>query len=204
MSALEFAHLYPVGVNPCTLEKNAYSKARATWLCPGCAAPKPGVGPVDLQIQEERPDDEPLAPVSGCGVMLARRDFLQTLGKEQIQADLMLGEVTGPSGKAMSDWSTVRGHRRLIVRGSEHVSYRRCELCGRHVYFAMGERYLFPSPRAGVGIFESDLYGLLIAANVVVPAATSIRWPKLGVEMLKVLDRPKDSLDGLRDETAAT
>jgi hypothetical protein len=196
MSNTEFVHLHPTGMNPCTLVKSAYAAAIETWLCTGCGAPKPSVGAVDVQIQEERPADAPIAFVNGCGVVLARRDFLLLLGTARVQADLLLGEVSGPSGKVMPDWATVRGRRRAIIRGSKNVSYRRCESCGRHVYFAMGSRYLFPAPVDGASIYESDLYGLLVAPNVLEGISLS-SWPMLGIESLKVLPRPKDSLGEL-------
>lgn len=196
MSTADFDHLHPTGMNPCALEKSAYAEAVETWLCTGCGAPKPSVGAVDVQIQEERPADEPITFVNGCGVVLARRDFLRLLGTSRVEADLLLGKVSGPSGKVISDWVTVRGRQRVIVRGSSNVSYRRCESCGRHVYFAMGARYLFPAPAGSVSIYESDLYGLVVASSVLEGISLS-NWPKLGVESLKVLPRPKDSLGEL-------
>ena len=196
MSTSEFVHLYPTGMSPCTLEKSAYAEAIETWLCTGCGTPKPSIGRIDVQIQESQPDDVPLTFVNGCGVVIARRDFVAVLGSERVQADLMLGTVRGPSGKAMSDWVTARGRRRLIVRGSKNVSYRRCGSCGRHVYFAMGVRYLFPAPTVGVSIHESDLYGLVVTPDVL-DGVSLARWPKLGVEKLMVLSRSKDSLGDL-------
>jgi hypothetical protein len=196
MSTTDFVHLHPTGMNVCTLEKSAYAEALETWLCTGCGAPKPSVGAVDVQIQEERPANEPITFVNGCGIVLVRRDFLQLLGAAHVKADLLLGEVSGPSGKGISDWVTVRGRQRVIVRGSSNVSYRCCESCGRHVYFAMGARYLFPAPTGSVSIYESDLYGLVVASSVLEGISLS-NWPKVGVESLKVLPKPKDSLGEL-------
>lgn len=195
MNTLEFIHLHPTGLNCCSMDKVARAEAARTWLCKGCGTPKPGVCAVDLQIQEVRPDPAPLTFVSGCGIALARRDFLEALGSERVQTDLMLGTVTGPSGEVIPDWLTVRGRRRLIVRGSKHVSYRRCEFCGRHVYFAMGTRYLFPAPDLAASIFESDL-SLVVIPDVLKEVSLG-RWPKLGIERLKVLHKPKDSLGDL-------
>ena len=196
MITSEFIHLHPTGMSPCTLEKSTYAEAVEAWLCTGCGAPKPLIGPIDVQIQEDCPSDVPLTFVNGCGVVIARHDFVAALGAGRVQADLMLGTVRGPSGKEMSDWVTIRGRRQLIVRGSKNVSYRRCESCGRHVYFAMGGRYLFPTPVAGVFIHESDLYGLVVTPDVL-EGMSLTRWPKLGVEKLRVLSQPKDSLGDL-------
>jgi len=197
MSTSEFIHLHPTGMSPCTLDKSALAQAKETWLCSGCGAPKPSVGSVDVQIQEDRPEDVPLTFVNGCGVILARRDFVDALGQAYVQANLLLGSVTGPAGETMTDWLTVRARHRVIVRGSKNVSHRCCDVCGRHVYFAMGGRYLFPAPPAEASICETDLYGLLVIPDVFDSVALA-RWPKLGMEKLRVLAQPKDSLGELR------
>lgn len=196
MSTANFVHLHPTGMSPCTLEKRAYAEAVETWLCTGCGAPKSAVGAIDVQIEEEQPANEPITFVNGCGVVLARSDFLQLLGEARVQADLLLGKVSASSGKVISNWVTVRGRHRVIVRGSKNVSYRCCESCGRHVYFAMGARYLSPSPAGKASIYESDLYGLVVASSVL--EGVSFRnWSKLGIENLKVLPKPKDALGDL-------
>lgn len=183
-------------MNPCTLEKSAYARAIGTWLCISCGAPKPSVGSVDVQIQEQCPVDLPITFVNGCGVVLVHRDFLAMLGTDRVRADLLLGAVAGPSGDVTRQWVTIRGRRRVIVRGSENVSYRRCELCGRQVYFAMGARYLYPAPPSGRSIYESDLYGLVVESDVLDGVSLS-GWPMLGVESLQVVPNPKDSLGEL-------
>jgi hypothetical protein len=195
MSILTFAHLYPTGMSPCTLQKEAYAEALNTWLCGDCGAPKPTVGAISVQIQEEEPHDSTLTFISGCGVLLARSAFLKMLGQERVQADLMLGAVNGPSGKISTHWVTVRGRRRLIVRGSKNVSYRRCGACGRHVYFAMGTHYLYPEPTAGVSIHESDL-SLVVTSNILKGISLD-RWSKVGIDNLAVLPKPKDGLGDL-------
>lgn len=196
MITSEFIHLHPTGMSPCTLDKSALAQAKETWLCSGCGAPKPSVGSIDVQIQEDRPEDVPLTFVNGCGVILARRELVDALGLANVQANLLLGSVTGPTGEKVTDWLSIRARHRVIVRGSKNVSYRCCDVCGRHVYFAMGGRYLFPAPPADASICETDLYGLLVTPEVVDSVALA-RWPKLGVEKLRVLAKPKDSLGEL-------
>jgi hypothetical protein len=183
-------------MSPCTLQKSAYAEAIKTWLCASCGAPKPSIGAIDVQIQESRPTGEPLTFVNGCSVVVGRRDFVVAVGRNYVLTDLMLGKVINASGEVVPDWVTVRGRRRLIVRGSKNVSYRRCESCGRHVYFAMGDRYLFPAPKRGVTIYESDLYGLVIPTDAINGVSLD-RWPQLGIEKLQVLPSSKDSLGEL-------
>jgi hypothetical protein len=183
-------------MNPCTLEKGSLALARESWLFPKCGAPKPWVGSVDVHIQGDRPGDAPLTFVNGCGVILAHRDLIAALKQAYAQADLLLGSVKDSAGQAITDWLSVRSRHRVIVRGSKNVSHRRCDECGRHVYFAMGGRYLYPAPPAEASISETDLYGLLVTPNVLDGVVLS-RWSKLGVEKLRVAAQPKDSLGEL-------
>lgn len=119
-----------------------------------------------------------------------------SLSKDAVQRDLYLGNVFGPNGNVLDDWVTFRGRHRVIVRGSKNVSYRKCNVCGRHVYFAMGSRYLFPQPTSDASIQESDLFGLVVTPQVMARVTVS-RWPNLGVEELKVAENPKDALPEL-------
>jgi hypothetical protein len=199
MSEEHFYHLHSTGIEPCSMTKDAYERARATWLCPGCAAPKPGTAAVDVHIQEKAPSEKPLSFANGCGVPLANREFLLSLGTDVVQRDLYLGKVFGPRGNVLDDWVTFRGRRRVIVRGSKNVSHRQCNVCARHVYFAMGSRYLFPPPGSDASIHESDLFGLVVTPELAARVTVN-RWPKLGVEELKVVEKPKDALPELVSE----
>jgi hypothetical protein len=109
---MEFTHLHPLGMNPCTLDKDAYEMAARTWLCQGCGSVKPSVGSIDVHIQEKRPGDAPLTFVTGCLVIVAHRDLLDMLRPDHVQSDLMLGAVRNTTGKVLPDWATVRGRRR--------------------------------------------------------------------------------------------
>lgn len=196
MKTQEFFHLYPTGMHPCTPDKRTHAAAIKSWLCPGCGAPKSSVDTaIDIQIQESIPKDAPITFVSGCGLVLARSDFLEQLGETHVRTDLLLGKVSDPAGFVLPDWITLRARHRVIIRGSKNVSHRRCDICGRQVYFAMGAPYLFPAP-VGAFIYESDLYGLLIHPDLFSEKIRK-RWPDLGVEVLKVAAEAKDSLGEL-------
>lgn len=183
-------------MDPCSLTKEAYAKAQHTWLCTGCCAPMPGIGALDVQL-EDSPHDGPLNFVNGCGVPIALRSFLDAIGDEADRRELMLGRVHGPDGKRLDDWVTVRGRHGLIIRGSKNVSHRQCSNCGRHVYFAMGKRYLFPEPPKDVEIFESDLFGLVLSERLFSLIDLS-KWKSISVDELPVLKEPKDSLGDLQ------
>ena len=128
-------------------------------------------------------------------IILAHRDLLGMLRSDHVQSDLMLGEVRNTAGKVLPDWATVRARRRLIVRGSEDVSHRRCQICNRYFYSVGGEKYLFPAPASDAFIFESDI-GLVVRPETVNKRDLE-GWPKLGVDDLKVLPAPRDGLGDL-------
>ncbi len=190
-----YIHLQSKTMSPCSLIKEAYIEATNTWLCTACIRPKPEVTSVDVRIQESAPEG-PLNFVGDCGLPLVRMSVLSALGEERIKRDLYLGCVFGPDGSRLDDWATFRGKRRVIIRGSKHVSYRVCPDCGRDVYFAMGTRYLYPLPSRDVEIFESHLFGLVLSESV----AATMGMAQLGKvtrERLKVLCQPHDDLPPL-------
>ena len=169
-----FVCLQSTTMNPCFLAEDAYAEAKRSWLCSGCCSPKPGFGAVDARLQEA-PKDKPLNFVMGCGLPVAYGKFLDRLGESLVERDLSLGQVFGPDGTRLEDWVTFRGRRRLIIRGSREVSYRRCTECGRDVYFAMGKRYLYPNPPQDVALFESDLFGLVLPEEIFLRVAIEER-----------------------------
>jgi hypothetical protein len=193
MSARAFYHFYPQGLNPCTLERDASGNDSPEWLCPGCNAPRPGVTSVDVQIQERRPGSGPLACLIAGGILLARRDWLEMLGLGRTKEDLFLGSVRGDGGRILRDWSTVRARHSVIVRGSKNAGYRKCDVCGRIVYFAMGVKYLCPAPAEDAYVFESYACSLVIDAKVV-DRSTLEPSRKLGINKLAVLSTPQDGL----------
>lgn len=185
-------HLQAATLDPCSLTREAYERARETWLCSGCGAPRPGVTSVDVRLQE-LPRKDLLTFVSGCGVPIARRHLLQELAGEALETDLWLGRVLGADDEEQTEWVTFRGRHPLIVRGSRNVSHRVCGECGRNVYFAMGSRYLCPPPPGGIKVFETDLLGLAVFGQVI----TRRPWPSIALETLPIREH---AADGLPDE----
>jgi len=173
-----------------SLTKDSYAQARSTWLCTGCGVPKPDICALDVHLQE-KPIDKPLSFV--CGVPLIYKPFLERFPSNIVQRDLYLGRVFGPGGEQFDDWLTFRGRKRVIVRGSENVSVRKCEQCHRDVYFAMGDEYLYPEPSQEVRIFESDKFGVVVPQELYSQLDVG-KWPKLRIDRLPVLDESKDGL----------
>lgn len=177
------------------MSNDAAEIAKRTWLCSGCNHPKPGQAAIDVTLQAPGPQDAPLNFVYGFGIPIATMPFLESFG-DSVVRDLHLGRVFLENGKRLSDWVTFRGKSQLIIRGVKNVSHRVCGECGRNVYFAMGSRYLFPTPAKEHELFESDLSGLVVSATMFDRVAMN-KWPKLVFDKLPVLPAPKDALPEL-------
>ena len=190
-----FYHIYSATMDGCDLTKEADADARRSWLCTGCNSPKPGVGAIDVRISA-LPGKEPLNAVVGWGVPMASKAFLDAIESDLVQRELYLGRVYGPDGTERTEWATFRGKHRLIVRGIKHAGVRRCNECGRDVYFAMDKKYLYPSPPPGVSLFESHMCGLVLTEDVFFRTGIE-KWSGLWVDKLSVADVPSDSLGDL-------
>ena len=190
-----FVALESLTMHPCELTSDAYAEANRTWCCQGCSSPKPGVEIVEARLVEE-PRDPPLNAVAACFLPIAYRPFLERFPRDIVARDLHTGPVYGPDGRLLRDWVTFRGRKRVFVRGSKHATARKCPECGRDIYFAMGKKYLSPSPPDDTTLFESDGCGLVLAFEVFRTLDLG-KWKKLEVCKLKILDPPPDGLGEL-------
>lgn len=193
LKSLDWIHLATLTKSPCSLSQAAYTEAKTSWLC--CCAPKPGIQAIDARIRGERPADKPLNGIFNCGLGLIHDSLLRQLDEELVARDLFLGRVIGETGRTLPDWFTFRGKHRLIIRGSKDVSHRQCPRCGHAVYFATGQRYLFPQPPADVRLFGSDSWGIVMRGEDFRSVSVDdTSWKRLHVEKLKVLSEPLDGL----------
>jgi hypothetical protein len=149
---------------------------------------------IDAIIQDSEPDNTPLNFISGCGLGLLRRDFIDALGWNFVMRDLYLGQVFGPEG-LLPQWATFIGRRKIIVRGSRNVTFRHCSTCGRPMYFATGTKYLSPKPQEEVAIFDGG-NGSLVVSEEIGQSIAPKAWRKLSRTQLTILQHP---LDGLRE-----
>ncbi|MBP1151324.1 hypothetical protein [Methylocaldum sp. RMAD-M] len=191
-----FYRLSSTTTESCDITKADYEEARKTWLCLACCSPKPGVREIDVYL-DLYPEDIPLNFINGCGLGIAQKAFLCSLGEDEAQRDLYLGQVYGPDGTRLDKYVSYHSYPQIIVRGNQHVACRRCTECGRTVYFAMGKQYLYPLPPQGKSIYYKGNGGLVVTEELFQRIDVS-RWKKLATEALPVLDEP---LDGLGDLT---
>lgn len=185
--------LYELGtmtMDPCSMAKDAYAIARETWLCTGCARPKPGTDSVDVKLQRP-PKDIPMNFVYGVSVGIVRTDFLDFLGEDAVQHDLLLGSVFDSNGERISRFATFRGRTRLAIRGDARSQYRRCDICGRHVYSPIGKPYVLSKAPRDVMIYESQLQGFIVR-EITMRRVNSKSWRELSIQKLSILDVPID------------
>ena len=127
---------------------------------------------------------------------VAYKPFLDRLPADAVKTDLFLGPIYGPNGKLLQDWVTYRGRKRLIIRGNMNVTCRKCPECYRDLYFAMGDKYLYPAPRGDAVLYESDRCGLIVRLELFETLDLG-KWRKISIHRLKVLDEPNDGLGEL-------
>jgi len=181
---------------PCFLTKEATSIANSTWRCAGCSAPKPYVTSIDVQL-ETTPKGKPLNFVFGDAVTVAYKPFLMRFTERLVERDLYLGRVYGPKGNLITDWVTIRGRKRLIIRGTKEAGFRRCDQCGQDVYSALDHTYLYPQPPNDIVIFERAGGGGLIVPEEMFSVLDISEWHQLYIDELQVMDPPPDGLGEL-------
>jgi hypothetical protein len=185
--------LYELGsstMDPCSITHAAYDAARATWLCSGCATPKPGIGAIDVHLQQP-PKNIAMNSVYGVSIGIIRRDFLNNFPEEAVAKDLFLGNVFDAQGREVPGFATFRGHIRLVIRGDARSSYRRCDVCGRHVYSPMGKYYILSGAPGDAVIYESQIQGLIVREDIA-ERVKQKQWKELGVRKLPVVETAQD------------
>jgi hypothetical protein len=191
--AMTYYHLASATMSPSSPTAEAYAQARRSWLCEGCALPRPGTGAIDVHLDAD-PEDVPLSFVSGIGVGIVRRDLLEALGHEAVAGGLWLGEVFGPDGVRAPKYASFRGKRMVIIRGKAGSSHRLCGSCGRHLYFPLGKRHLVGPVAAPFDIAESQ-FNQLVVSERVHAGVSGKRWRKLTIDRLPVVDGASDGQD---------
>lgn len=190
-------HIYPENPEPVSLAKWSRPAARAAWLCGGCGSPTRNVNDFTVYVQNH-PEDV-MSFISGTSIQVARRSFLSVLGEERVGRDLYMGRVCASTGGVLEDWVTIGGRRRVAIRGTDEAAVRICDQCGCTLYYATGDRYLYPDPPRDVEVLEACLYGLVVRE----PVAVCMRVPEargLVIERMRVAAMPADGLGEIAGE----
>jgi hypothetical protein len=185
-----FYELRPINIDPCSITKEAYNAARRTWLCTGCASPKPGIGAIDVTLQAP-PQVVPLNFVFGVSVGIIQRDFLARLGIDPGSERLALGKVFDRHQQVLDNFLTFHGAIRPIIRGDTRSRYRRCDVCGRRIYSPMGKQYLLGEKLLPGQIYESNLNDLIVRGELL-DRIKHVKSLDLAVLELPIFDSPED------------
>lgn len=210
---LQYVHLSNGGLDGCTADRHWRESVAisAPWFCAACVSVRGDQpGPIDVYIQERRPPGSPVQSVLACGLLVVSKRVIDLFPQPVVDRDLWLGAVVGPAGR-FDNWLSVRSRRRVFVRGEARVARpplrttarfdaslagsRRCETCGRDVYYGVGKRYIYPSPSTDAHLFESHR-GLVVhptLSNLV----ESLAAKHLKREMLDVAPAPRDGFGEL-------
>jgi hypothetical protein len=187
-------HIYSAALNPCAAPAESDSRATTPAFCAECRWPHQRLEGIDVTVAA-RPTGAPLNCFFAPWLGLAHRRFFEQLGAGVVAAHLHLGRVFDRHSRLIDDWVTYRGKHLLVVRGMDHVGSRTCQTCGRNLYFATGQRYLHPTPPADIPLFQSDLLGLIMPAELLEQVALTRGMRRnVRIEKLPVLNSPPDGL----------
>jgi hypothetical protein len=155
-----YYHIYPASKSPCSLSTSTDSML-LDWKCRTCGDPKPTVQHVNIRIAENKPHAKILNFIQG-GTIIINKGILRPIPENIISRDLYLGNLIMEDGLVNNEWATLRGRKKLIVRGTNDVACRICEECKQVFYYSSDSRYLYPAPDDNIDIYESDNYGIIV------------------------------------------
>ena len=178
------------------LRRAAESDSEATTLafCAECRWPNQRLEGVDVTVAA-RPTGEPLNSFLRRGLGWPIGDSSNSWAPMSSPLIFISAECSIARSRLIDDWVTYRGKHPLVVRGMDHVGSRTCQSCGRNLYFATGQRYLHPTPPADIPLFQSDLLGLIMPAELLEQVSLTRGMRRnVRIERLPVLNPPPDGL----------
>lgn len=187
-------HVYSASPSGCTVEPQELARLEKFAICSSCHGPRGYHNPIHVRIEQKKGVHKPLDTAVNRFPGLILRSLLETFDRSAVEQDLYLGNVFGPDNELLEQWATYHGRRRLIVRGTQDVACRVCEVCQQTLYYASGKRHLFPTPPEDTQIFESDLAGLIFREDAFRKLDFRAWRRKVYIDELPIAD---ESLDGL-------
>ncbi len=137
----------------------------------------------------------PLTFLDPAMLPVVHASFLECFHPELVRRDLYLGRVYYEDEETSKhvfqpEWHTLRGRHRLVVRGTDRPSLRRCEVCRRPVYECRGGFFLYPAPPEDVAYFTAGADLVVRAEHVDVERLRGME--KVLVEEIPVADTALD------------
>jgi hypothetical protein len=190
---MKFIHIYLKGSDLCEVDRNSAGKSELSWACQGCKHIRIDVPLPSIKILKETLMDIPISGLNVGNTMVVRKDFVHALNGLVLE-QLDFGELLDEANNVIEGFVTVRAKHYTWMRGKENVSIRKCECCGRVLYYASGKRYLCGHSFDENSVLSSDLSGLVFPENIF--ESLNFNFPKKStvIEKLEVLDSPRDGL----------
>ncbi|RMG24775.1 MAG: hypothetical protein D6732_23245 [Methanobacteriota archaeon] len=190
---MNYYYVYSESFDPCELVEKWYAPVSRTWLCKRCKRPKPGTGPLIVQVKKKTVRRIPLNRIFD-GLLVASADFVELLSPELL-AQIDLGNLLDERGKQIPGYYTVRAQKEIIIRGRVNIFWKKCPCCGRFLYYSDGKHFLCPEPPSEYFVLGSKLRGLVFPEsvfNTMKMKLMQMDW--VVVEKLRVEFPPKDGL----------
>jgi hypothetical protein len=188
---MEYFYIHSGSLDACTVDSDRFDYTPFA-LCSQCQSASTLSGPVELHLQNTRFSRSPIKCVQQLAdVGVISREFTDAMPSTAVSQCLILGTVYGGNGNRTDRWHSFHSPFSITVRGTKHVTFRTCPECGRHLYFAVGDRHLCPAPPKEIPIFHAG-YGTLVVNSDVFNTINGFVKGKLYATALTVCESPRD------------
>ena len=94
--------------------------------------------PIDIYLSEKfRKNFAPLTAVIGVNIQMLRKDLMSILEINNIEKMFFIGDVYDVNKKKSEDYISMVPKKVVPIRGGKESSCKRCEQCGRVMYFPL-------------------------------------------------------------------
>lgn len=186
-----FYHLTSLSPTPCELVKEHPDDVIRSDMCPECYELLPTV-PLPVFDLAYTPEAASLNFIRGADVQIMSTALLRALG-ESAEAELETQVLLDPQGHQIAGFVSVRARRKVLLRGNQESTARKCSTCGRQLYGPKGRWYVLQREVEQGDLFESQL-GFVLTDTLYDKVTAAMKLRKVGVTKLRVRDLPFDGL----------
>ena len=108
--------------------------------------------------------------------------------------DLTLKQLFDSHGNEIVGFSVFRAKRNILIRGDPKSTYRKCDVCGRHLYHPLGRWYILHQDWPNNGIRGDQFNGLVVPSEIA-SRVKQMKWKQIAITKLPVLDVAEDGWD---------
>jgi hypothetical protein len=186
-----FYHLTSLAPTPCILVEEYPAGVIRTDICPGCYELLPTV-PLPVFELAYPPEAASLNFIREASIRVMSTEFLRVLG-EIAEAELETQVLLDPQGHQIAGFMSVRAKRKVLVRGNRESTARKCNTCGRQLYYPKGRWYVLQREVEQGDLFGSQ-FGFVLTDTLYDKVTAAMKLRKAGVLKLRVRDLPVDGL----------